>query len=568
MKKLRNDPGNVKKNPLRHILFSFKKVFFFVGLFSFIINMLMLVPALYMLQIYDRVLVSRNMETLIALTILMLGMYMLLAFLEWVRSRVVVRAGNKMDEQLSSKTFGAAFSNALKVGAGNAQQAFSDLTQVRQFLTGRGLFAFFDVPWAPIYIFVAFLLHPGIGMLAIGSSIILIILTLITEVASKNPLREANRLHNKASTFAGINFRNSEAIEAMGMLKNVKNSWFPMQLSMLSQQTKASDRAATISSITKFVRLSAQSLTFGVGSYFVIQQEMSAGQMIAGSILTGRALAPIDMLMGSWRQFTTARNAYKRLSNLFMNYEEKKAGTKLPAPKGNIELKKVVAVPPNSNIQILKGISFSAKAGDMIAVLGPSAAGKSTLARVIVGVWPPLVGEVRLDGADLKQWAREELGQYIGYLPQTVELLDGTIAQNIARFGRLDSEKIVEAAKLANVHEMILGFKDGYDTYIGEGGVILSGGQRQRIGLARAVYGNPVLIVLDEPNSNLDDAGEQGLVDALKKLKQKNSTVFIITHRKSILSVVDKAMVLSNGTLQLYGKKEEVFKKLAQASNM
>lgn len=568
MKKLRNAPGEAKKNPLRHILFSFKKVFFFVGLFSFVINMLMLVPALYMLQIYDRVLVSRNMETLIALTILMLGMYMLLAFLEWVRSRVVVRAGNRMDEQLSSKTFGAAFSNALKVGAGNAQQAFSDLTQVRQFLTGRGLFAFFDVPWAPIYIFVAFLLHPGIGMLAIGSSIILIILTLITEVASKNPLREANRLHNKASTFAGINFRNSEAIEAMGMLKNVKNSWFPMQLSMLSQQTKASDRAATISSITKFVRLAAQSLTYAVGSYFVIQQEMSAGQMIAGSILTGRALAPIDMLMGSWRQFTTARNAYKRLSNLFMNYEEKKAGTKLPAPKGNIELKKVVAVPPNSNIQILKGISFSAKAGDMIAVLGPSAAGKSTLARVIVGVWPPLVGEVRLDGADLKQWAREELGQYIGYLPQTVELLDGTIAQNIARFGRLDSEKIVEAAKLANVHEMILGFKDGYDTYIGEGGVILSGGQRQRIGLARAVYGNPVLIVLDEPNSNLDDAGEQGLVDALKKLKQKNSTVFIITHRKSILSVVDKAMVLSNGTLQLYGKKEEVFKKLAQASNM
>lgn len=556
-----------KKNELRDILFSFKRVFFFIGVFSFIINLLMLVPALYMLQIYDRVLVSRSMQTLIALTIVMLGMYILLGLMEWIRSRIVVRAGNKMDERVSSKTFSAAFSNALKVGSGNAEQSFSDLTQVRQFLTGRGLFAFFDVPWTPIYIVVIWMLHPSIGILAIISSIVLIILTVITEVVSKNPLREANQSHRQASTFASINFRNSEAIEAMGMMNNVKRSWLPMQLNMLHQQTKASDRAATISAFTKFIRLAAQSLTYAVGSYFVIQQEMSPGQMIAGAILTGRALAPIDMLMGSWKQFTTAKNAYKRLSELFTTYEEESAGTKLPPPEGKIDVKGVIAVPPNSNVQVLRGISFKAEPGDMTAILGPSAAGKSSLARILVGVWRPWVGEVRLDGAELRQWTREELGKYIGYLPQTVELLDGTISQNIARFGEIDSDKIIEAAKLANVHEMILGFKDGYDTYIGEGGVILSGGQRQRIGLARAVYGDPVLIVLDEPNSNLDESGEKALVDALEKLKQKDATIFVITHRKSILSVVDNVMVLSAGQLQLYDKKEVVFNKLAQASN-
>jgi ATP-binding cassette subfamily C exporter for protease/lipase/ATP-binding cassette subfamily C protein EexD len=555
-----------KSNELKDVLLSFKRIFLYAGIFSFIMNILMLTPAIYMLQIYDRVLVSRNMVTLVTYTILMLGLYLLLALIEWIRARMLVRAGNDIDRQLSNKTFTVAFTNALRVGSANAQQAFSDLTQIRQFLTGRGLFAFFDVPWTPLYIIISFMLHPSIGILAVISTIILIILTYVTELVSSRPIKESNEYHRKASTFANINFRNYEAIESMGMLNNVRKVWFPMQLKMLSKQSQASDRAATISSITKFVRLASQSLVYGVGSYFVIKNELTPGQMIAGSIIVGKALAPIDGLMATWKQFIVAKNSYNRLTDLFSLYDKKDITTKLPAPTGELEVKGIVVTPPNSNVQIIRGMSFQAFPGDIIGVLGPSASGKTSLARALVGVWKPLVGEIRLDGAEYHQWEKEELGQYIGYLPQSIELLDGTIAQNIARFGEIDSDKVIKAAKMADVHDMILSFKDGYDTYIGEGGIALSGGQKQRVALARAIYGDPVLIVLDEPNSNLDEKGELALVNTLRKLKEKKRTVFVITHRKAILSEVNKVMVIAGGALQLYGRKEEVFARLAAAS--
>jgi len=554
--------GNLPKNELTSILLTFRKTFIIVALFSYVINMLMLAPAIYMLQIYDRVLSSRNMETLLMVTIMVVFMYIVLASLEWVRSSILIRAGNRMDEMMSSRTFTASFANALNIGSGNASQSFNDLVSVRQFFTGNGLFAFFDAPWAPIYIIVIFMLHPALGILAVISGLLIIFLTFLTEILSKKVLSEANQHHRKATTFAGANFRNAEVIEAMGMLDGVKRYWMPRHLKFMSLQTTASERAAVISSITKFIRISSQSLVYAVGAYYVIKLEMTAGAMIAGSILMGRALAPIEMIMGTWKQFIAARESYAKLGQLFMQYPEHKEKMSLPRPKGRVKLDGLYASPPNSKQFILKNVSFVTEPGDMVAVIGPSGSGKSTLSRILVGVWNPALGSISLDSAELYKWNKKDLGTYIGYLPQDVELLDGTIAENIARFEEYTSESVIRAAMLAGVHEMILATPEGYDTFIGEGGVVLSGGQRQRIALARAIYGDPVLLVLDEPNSNLDDAGEKHLLESLVKLKSMGKTIFVVTHKTSVLSVVDKIAMLKEGVLHLYGGRNEVLQAL------
>ncbi|WP_137009444.1 type I secretion system permease/ATPase [Aquitalea aquatilis] len=554
------------RSELSQVLQTFKQTFYQLGAFSAVINLLMLLPSIYMLQIYDRVLHSRNETTLLMLTLLMLGLYGLMSVLELVRFSVLIRVGNRLDMQLNFRVFTAAFERNLRKNNGNASQALHDLTSVRQFLTGNGLFAFFDAPWAPIYLAVTFMFHWILGLFVLGGMIILCALAWLTERSTRKPLAEANQASIAAGNYANNNLRNAEVIEAMGMLPALRERWFLFQSRVLEKQTEASDKAARIGALSKLVRLSLQSLVLAVGAVLAIQNEISPGMMIAGSILMGRALQPVEMAIGTWKQLNSARAAYQRLEELLAEFPARISGMSLPRPQGRVQVEGVVAAAPGSGVPILKGISFAIEHGDIVGVVGPSAAGKSTLARLLVGIWPAQSGKVRLDGADIFQWNKDELGPHIGYLPQDVELFDGSIAENIARFGEIDSERVIEAASRAGVHEMILHFAQGYDTRLGDGGHRLSGGQKQRIGLARAIYASPAFVVLDEPNSNLDDVGEQALIHTVMDLKAHGTTVVLITHRTSILNAVDKLLVMREGQLHLFGPRDQVLYALSQAA--
>ena len=545
-----------------------RRAFLAVAAFSFVINLLYLTPSLYMLQVYDRVVTSRSELTLLFLSLIAVGMFVVMGGLEFARSQVLIRVGNAIDEVLSQRVFTATFENILRAGQGNPAQALADLNNVRQFVTGSGLFAFFDAPWIPIYLVVIFLLHPMLGWFAVGGTLILVVLTYITEKVSKEPLESANRHAILAGNFANSNLRNAEVIEAMGMLRPMITRWYAHQANMLDQQTIASQRAATVAALTRLVRLVIQSGALGLGALLVIQGKSTAGVMIAASILTGRALAPVELLIATWKGFSSARSAYGRLARLLEVLPPRVAGMSLPAPQGLLTMENVYATPPGGKVAVIKGVSLVIQPGDIVGVIGPSASGKSSLARLMVGIWAAQVGKVRLDNADVYQWNKDELGSQIGYMPQDVELFDGTVAENIARFGVIHSDRVVAAAQLAGVHEMILHFPQGYDTPIGEGGSVLSGGQRQRIGIARAIYGLPAFIVLDEPNSNLDDVGEAALVGTVRALKQAGKTVVVITHRMSVLQAVDKLLLMRDGSVQLYGERDAVLQALAQARNV
>jgi len=552
------------RTELAEVLFSFRKAFYTAGVFSMFINVLGLVPAIYMLQIYDRVLQSRNVSTLIMLTVIMIGFYLMLGMLEVARSKLMIRVGSQLDMKLNDRVFVASFERNLRRSGGNAGQSMSDLTNVRQFLTGNGLFAFFDAPWAPIYLIVIFLFSPWLGLFALIAAIALFSLAWATEAATRKPLAEAQQTAVAANNYATNNLRNAEVIEAMGMLDNLKRRWLEKQLKFLSLQNEASDKAAVISATTKSVRIAVQSLVLGGGALLVIEGTLTPGGMIAASILLGKALAPVELAINVWKQLLSARTSYHRLEGLMQEFPAREEGMSLPQPKGNLLVEGATAAAPGTQALILKQIGFTVMPGEIVGVIGPSASGKSTLARLLVGVWPTIAGKVRLDGADVFTWNKAELGPSVGYLPQDIELFEGTIAENIARFGEVFPEKVVEAAKLTGVHDMILHFPKGYDTPIGEGGSVLSGGQRQRIALARAVYGTPAFLVLDEPNSNLDDIGEAALVRTILELKRLGTTVLLITHRTNILSVVDKLLLLVEGTLQLYGPRDQVLHALQQ----
>ena len=555
-----------KRSELQEALMSIRRIFVVVGVFSFFINALMLVPSIYMMQVYDRVLNSRNEMTLLMITLITVGLYALLGALEWVRSQMLVRASVQLDNRLNDRVFGATFDATLRGAGGNPAQALSDLTNLRQFMTGNGLFAFFDAPWAPVFLIVITILHPWLGVFSLVGGVALIGLAWLTERSTQKPLAEANTVGIQASNFAGNNLRNAEVIEAMGMLPAIRARWNMKHQRGLALQQLASDRAGAIGAATRFARLFQQSLILGLGALLVIKGELTPGGMIAASILMGRLLAPIEQAIGTWKGLVSARSAHGRLQNLLTAIPARETSMSLPRPVGALALENVVATPPNSQVAILRGVNAIIPAGEVIGVIGPSASGKSTLARLMVGVWPAASGKVRLDGADVYAWNKEELGPYIGYLPQDVELFEGTIADNIARFGEVDAEKVVRAAQRAGVHEIVLRFPKGYDTPIGPGGGFLSGGQRQRIALARSLYGDPVLVVLDEPNSNLDDAGEQALLRAVLDLKAQGSTVVVVTHRTNIVGVVDRLMVLRDGTLQLFGPRSEVLAALAKAA--
>ncbi len=540
--------------------------FLSVGFFSMFINLLMLVAPLYMLQVYDRVIPTRSEETLLMLTLVVLFLFAVLGGLELVRARILVRVGNRLDTLINARLYSAMFRRSVLSQGRQTAQPLGDLTSLRQFLTGNGLFAFFDVPWVPIYLAVLYLFHPWLGFFATAAGVILLALALANEKATKTLLAKANTEHIKAQDLANSNLRNAEVLHAMGMLPGVLERWAGKHHEFLAKQSQASDRAGSLISASKTLRMLFQSMILGLGALLVLEGDLTPGMMIAGSILMGRALAPVDQIIGGWRGFVSARSAYRRLDELLLQIPAEPQRMSLPAPEGELSIEGIAAAPPGVRAATLRGISLTAAKGEHIGIIGPSAAGKSTLARVVLGVWPVQAGVVRLDGADIGRWDRAELGPHIGYLPQDIELFDGTIGENIARFGELNAAKVVAAAHKAGVHELILRLPNGYDTYISAASGVLSGGQRQRVGLARALYGDPVFVVLDEPNSNLDDTGERALAHVLDQLKAEGVTLFVISHRRSVLRHVDKLLVLKDGRISMFGPRDQVLTQLARPS--
>ncbi len=551
------------ENSLHTALKACRESFLSVGFFSFFINALMLVPTFYMLQVYGRVITSGSLTTLSMLTLIMTGLVITLGCLEWTRSRIMVRVSNRLDMLLSRQVYKASFKRALESGGMDASaQPLNDLTGLCQFLSGNGLFAFFDAPWLPIYIAVMFMFHPWFGWVATGSALLLLLLAFVNERLTGPTLAQANKEHIGASLYTTKNLRNAEVIESMGMLETLMDRWWTRQKNVLLLQSRASDKGAMISTLSRSFRILVQSLILGLGAYLAVDHQVGAGLVFAGSVLLGRALAPIDLIIGSWKGFIAARSQYARLNAILASQQAQPERMSLPAPKGDVQVENLTVAAPGSNIAIIKNISFSVPAGCVVGIIGPSAAGKSTLARALLGIWAPLQGVVRLDGADITAWDKHELGPHIGYLPQDIELFEGSVSDNIARFTRVDSEKVILAATTAGVHDMILLLPDGYDTVIGGDGVVLSGGQRQRIGLARALYGSPRLIILDEPNSNLDEVGDRALIAALHRIRLSGATLFVITHRTNIVSQLDRLMVMSNGGLSLFGPRELVLTEL------
>jgi len=545
-------------NEMLAALTAYKRAFFNIGLFSAVINLLMLAPALYMLQVYDRVLASGNLMTLLMLTLMILGLFALMGALEWVRSQVVIRLGTQMDMRLNQRVYDAAFEAQLRTASPAAGQALSDLTRLRQFATGNALFAFFDAPWFPVYLFVIFMFSPWLGLLALGGAVVLMLLAWINHRVSHGPLKAASEWSVEATQQASAHLRNSEAIEAMGMLDTLRERWLAQHIAFLTQQNLASEKTATVSAWSKGVRLALQSLVLGLGAWLAVQGQITAGMMIAGSILMGRVLSPIDQLIGVWKQWSSARLAYQRLEALLQAYPPRPRRMALPTPTGELSVEQLGACAPGTRRATLANLSFALPAGQVLGVIGPSGCGKSTLARLLVGVWQPVTGKVRLDGADLSQWDKHQLGPHLGYLPQDIQLFAGTIAHNIARFAEVNADKVLAAAQMAGVHELILQLPQGYDTVLGDSGAGLSGGQKQRIGLARAVYGLPAVIVLDEPNSNLDDAGEQALLQAITRLKTLKRTLILITHKPNVLTLTDQLLILRDGQLQAFGPTASV----------
>lgn len=551
-------PAFFKRSALASSLWGFRNEFFLVGAFSLIANVLMLAPTVYMLQIYDRILVSRSEMTLIGMSILTLLLFTVIAFAEWMRSRVLVRAGLRFDEQLSTKIFNASFeARLLQLGA-SPTRSFSDLIQIRQFLTGNGIFAFFDAPWTPIYLAVLFFLHPWLGFLGVFFAMIQVGIAVVSHRNTHKPAEDAHQSSTDTSAFLNSKLRNAEVLESMGMIGSLQGRWLKRHSASLNKTSKVLHITHSITALSKFVRYSQQSLVLGAGALLVIDGQLSPGGMIAANVLMTRALSPIDMIVSGWRQFASMRSSFGRLEKLLAKFPENNKPTIGKTLQGHVEIENVVASAPGRQKPILKNVSFKIPAGSVVVVLGPSGSGKSTLARALVAIWPTLTGNVLLDGLPLSAWTHEELGPHIGYLPQDVELFDGSIADNISRFGELDSEKVITAAQSAGLHEMILRYPKGYDTLIGEAGHLLSGGQRQRIGLARALYGDPVLVVLDEPNANLDDVGEAALYGAVRKLKARGKTVFVVSHRSGAVAQADHVVLLNDGSLYAAGPRDAV----------
>lgn len=538
-----------------------------VGLFSCVINLLMLTGPFFMLQVYDRVLTSRSVPTLMVLLGLVAMLYLFQGALDLVRSRVMVRLGERLDRRLRSLIFDLMTTLQLKgKREGDGQQPVRDLDQLRQFMGGQGPIAVFDLPWMPLYLALIFIFHFWLGMVALGGAVLLCLLTLITETKTRNPTRNAAQKSSTRNALAETYRRNIEPVTAMGMAPALRDRWVAAHDAYLDANQQAIDAAGGIGAAAKVFRFFLQSLMLAVGAYLVILQEISPGVMIASSILSSRALAPVELAIANWRGFVAARQSYHRLAELSRDAIADEAPMGLPKPGQRLEVDNLSVLPPGMSRPTLAGVSFTLEAGEGLGVIGTSGSGKSTLARGLVGVWMGSRGGIRLDGATIDQWERAALGRHMGYLPQDIELFDGTIAQNIARFQPdATPESILAAASRAGIHDMIVRLPEGYDTRIGETGQALSAGQRQRIALARALYGEPFLIVLDEPNSNLDAEGETALTHAIRSARQAGSIVVVVAHRPSALAALDKVLVISEGRQQAFGPKEEVLGRVLKA---
>ena len=530
--------------------------------FSLFINILAFVSPLYMLQIYDRVITSRNTMTLIALSVIAVFLISVYAALEKIRSAILVRLGILFSNLSRSRLFDAVLQGNLLEPRRGHTQALRDLDTIREFLTGTGLISFCDAPWVPIFVVGCFILHPWYGYIATAGATLIFGFAIANELLTRKQLKAASSNAIVAGSYASATFRNAEVLHAMGMLPGLRERWLRRHDDGLKMQASASDRAGHLVAASKFLRVLLQIAILGTGAYLSIEQESTPGAMIAASIIMGRALAPVELAVGNWKGFIAARSAYDRIMSLFGILRGEPEKLPLPAPEGHLSVENVISVPPGAKEPVLRGISFALRPGEALGVLGPSAAGKSSLARVLVGVWPTAHGKVRIDGAEISHWDPQRLGRHIGYLPQDVELFSGSIAENIARFNELNEVEIIAAARMAGVHDMVQALSAGYNTQIGEGGVALSGGQRQRIGLARALYGKPAYIILDEPNASLDADGEAALLSAIQQLRQNGSTVVLITHKTNILATVDKLLVLSHGQLAGFGSRDEILSKL------
>jgi ATP-binding cassette subfamily C protein len=558
-------PG-VRRSELGDALRACRSAFVGVGLMSCMINLLYLTGSIFMLEIYDRVLPSRSIPTLVGLVILAGGLYVAQGILDLIRGRVLVRIGTSLDEALNARVFDTVVRLPLMVGGRNeGLQPLRDLDNVRSFLSGLGPGAFFDLPWLPFYLAICFAFHTLIGLTALVGAIILVALTVITEFMSRAPAREAMGLAARRNDLAATSRRNAEVLVAMGMSGRLTRRWSEANEKYLAGNQRASDVAGGLGAIAKVMRMVLQSAVLAVGAYLVINQEATAGVIIAGSILSARALAPVDLAIAHWKGFVAARQSWHRLNKLLETLPAPTEQTLLQSPSKRLSVEGVSIVPPGDQRIIVQDVTFTLEAGNGLGVIGPSGSGKSSLIRALVGVWQPVRGKVRLDGAALDQWSSDILGRHIGYLPQDVELFAGSVAQNICRFDPdATSETVIKAAKEAGVHDMIIKMREGYDTQIGEQGTALSAGQAQRVALARALYGDPFLIVLDEPNSNLDTEGDEALTRAVRGARERGAIVVVVAHRPIGIEAVDMLLVLRDGRMQAFGPKETVLGQVLQ----
>lgn len=553
-----------KKTTLRVAFREIRGYFIAAAFFSLLANLMMLTMPLYMLQVYDRVLSTGHRATLLMLTLIACGALIVAGLLDVARNVLLSRIGHWIEERVAPDIIGEGVQARLHGLMGGAQ-LLRDLSTVRGFVGGQGLGTFFDAPWTPVFLALLYVLHPWLGVVGVATAVVMLALAIITEVRTRAPLTAASRAHIRAVDYADSTIRNAEVVRAMGMREALTGRWHRFQADARSAGEAASERLVGLMAVSKTMRLFAQIGILGLGALLVLRQELTAGGMIAGSIILARGLAPVEQAMGAWRSFTNARLARERINDRLEHFADEEARTRLPEPKGELAVEHVGFRPPRVARPVLEDVCFDIAPGEALAVIGPSAAGKSSLCRLLIGIHAPSEGKIRLDGAELGNWDPKDLGRHLGYLPQDVELFGGTVRDNIARM-REDAadEDVIAAAQLAHAHDMILRLPEGYETQIGDGGARLSGGQRQRIGLARALFGNPKLIVLDEPNANLDQSGESALAAAIGELKRRRATIVIVGHRPSTLHEVDKVMVLQHGRVAALGPREQVLGQLRQ----
>ena len=551
---------------MRDLVSRLTPLFLYAALFSLAINLLLLAPPLYMLQVFDRVLSSRSEETLIVLSCAALIALLAMALLDVLRARLLAVAGAVLDRRVGPRVLEGLLGQAARLSGTGHLHALRDVGTLRAFFSGPGLAALFDAPWLPLFLALIFLFHPLLGAIALAGSLAMLVLALLNEKLTRRPLERTQAQARQAGRFIDVAARHAELVEALGMLPAVTRRWSALNEAALQEHCRASGVGAGFSGFTKFARQLIQIAMLAAGAHLVLSQQVTAGIMIAATILLGRALAPVEALVGGWRSLVEARAAWRRLQALFAANPPIEPPTELPVPAGAVRVEQLGFRFPGAERIILRSVSFGLEAGEALGVIGPSGSGKSTLARLLIGLWKPASGTVRLDGADVAAWPRERLGPHLGYLPQDVALFAGTVAQNIARLSEADAAEVVRAAQRAHVHELVLRLPKGYDTEIGEGGEALSPGQRQRIALARALYGAPRLVVLDEPNASLDHEGDEALLRALQQLKRERVTVVIVAHRPSLLRGVDKLLVLQEGTVQAFGARAEVLARLTRAA--